>query len=396
MRKQLAGSLVFLTGLSLGWYLHGEWGDDLVALIQPPIATPSDVIDQQTFVADTTSAPPSAADALAALLVNEQYEAAVEHYESLQEQADETGAGDARSRILSHARQLVSEGNYHQAQELLQGFLIAAYRDVEARVVLAHTHQGQKDIRAAVDQLYQAKGYAYRPAMLQQIDGHIRSMVSNVTQTLKQEQSQDALLSLYQQLTQMEPDHAPYFLELAAAQLALDDIGAAQRSLLLISRDPEVGAQAQTMLAEIDAALRATQEREPPAAETALAGIPLHRDGNHFIVDAQPSPDHNLRLLIDTGASLTILSPEVFEQRGIRYQNTGRTGIFSTANGQVRAPIYRLESLTVGDWQVRQIEIGVLDFSDRSAIDGLLGMNFLNQFQFFIDQNEALLRLSIN
>ena len=31
-----------------------------------------------------------------------------------------------------------------------------------------------------------------------------------------------------------------------------------------------------------------------------------------------------------------------------------------------------------------------------SNIDGLLGMNFLRHFQFFIDQNEALLRLSIN
>jgi predicted aspartyl protease len=26
-------------------------------------------------------------------------------------------------------------------------------------------------------------------------------------------------------------------------------------------------------------------------------------------------------------------------------------------------------------------------------VDGLLGMNFLNHFQFFIDQNEARLRL---
>jgi len=38
----------------------------------------------------------------------------------------------------------------------------------------------------------------------------------------------------------------------------------------------------------------------------------------------------------------------------------------------------------------------VLDLGDRSGLDGLLGMNFLNHFQFFIDQNEALLRLSAN
>ncbi len=50
----------------------------------------------------------------------------------------------------------------------------------------------------------------------------------------------------------------------------------------------------------------------------------------------------------------------------------------------------------MGDWQVSQLEIGVLELGGSSAIDGLLGMNFLRHFQFFIDQNEAMLRLSIN
>ena len=101
-------------------------------------------------------------------------------------------------------------------------------------------------------------------------------------------------------------------------------------------------------------------------------------------------------MLIDTGASLTIFTPDVLEQRGIRYQDTGRTGVFNTANGRVRAPVYKLDSLAVGDWEVRQIEIGILDLGGRSGMDGLLGMNFLNHFQFFIDQNEAVLRLTAN
>jgi predicted aspartyl protease len=48
----------------------------------------------------------------------------------------------------------------------------------------------------------------------------------------------------------------------------------------------------------------------------------------------------------------------------------------------------------VGDWQVSQIEIGVLDLGGSAGVDGLLGMNFLSHFRFFIDQNEAMLRLS--
>jgi predicted aspartyl protease len=86
----------------------------------------------------------------------------------------------------------------------------------------------------------------------------------------------------------------------------------------------------------------------------------------------------------------------VLEQRGIRYHDTGRTGVFSTANGLVQAPVYKLDSLSVGDWHVNHLEIGVLDLDSRSDVDGLLGMNFLNHFQFFIDQNKAVLRLSAN
>ena len=101
-----------------------------------------------------------------------------------------------------------------------------------------------------------------------------------------------------------------------------------------------------------------------------------------------------MQLLIDTGASLTIFTPAVFERRGIRYQDTGRSSVFQTANGPVRAPVYRLAALTIGDWQVNGLDVGVLDLGRDTGIEGLLGMNFLSHFQFFIDQNESVLMLT--
>ena len=122
--------------------------------------------------------------------------------------------------------------------------------------------------------------------------------------------------------------------------------------------------------------------------------MPLHRRGNHFLVDARLADGRSVRLLIDTGASMTILTPAVVAGSG--YTDTGNSRIFSTANGTVTAPVYRLEALSVGDWQVSELEIGVLELVDSQHIDGLLGMNFLRHFQFFIDQNEAVLRLSVD
>jgi clan AA aspartic protease (TIGR02281 family) len=136
------------------------------------------------------------------------------------------------------------------------------------------------------------------------------------------------------------------------------------------------------------------QQPEAAAAATTVAGIPLLRSGSHFLVEARLGQTQPARLLIDTGASLTMLTADTLKRRGIGAHATGKSGTFNTANGRVRAPIYRLDSLSVGDWQVSDLEVGVLELSD-ARIDGLLGMNFLRHFQFFIDQDAALLRLSV-
>ncbi len=209
---------------------------------------------------------------------------------------------------------------------------------------------------------------------------------------LKRSGNNAGLLELYQDLTQLEPSYAPYFIGLATAQLALADNDAARQSLLLVAQDPEVGAQARELLERARVGATEPQQSETSAPATEVAGIPLLRSGNHFLVDASLG-SQQARLLIDTGASLTMLTPATLKRRGVAAQATGRTGIFNTANGRISAPIYRLDSLSVGDWQISNLDVGVLELDDPQ-FDGLLGMNFLGHFQFFIDQNEALLRLS--
>ena len=396
MRKLTVGLLILMAGWGLGWYSYNYWGTDPNQSAQSVIPAASDPVDLEETAAVFIPTAPGHGDNIASLLQNNEYEAVLERYESLQLQAGEAAVADARTQILSHARRLIEDRRFSVAEELLQGFLVAAYRDVEARILLAAAYRGQEEYLAAIDQLYEARGYAYRPAMLARITARIRSMVAELRQSLKNNDDQSALLALYQHLIQVEPDHAPWFMGLATTQLALDDKEAARRSLLLVAQDPDVGAQAQVMLSELTITLAELHDAEPQVSVTEVVGIPLHRNGNHFIVDARPASGGKIRLLIDTGASMTMLTPDVLEQRGVHYQDTGRTGVFNTANGRIRAPIYKLSSLTVGDWSVNQLEIGVLDLSGGSNIDGLLGMNFLRHFQFFIDQNEALLRLSVN
>ncbi len=201
------------------------------------------------------------------------------------------------------------------------------------------------DYLAAIDKLYEIRGYAYRPVMLQRITHRIRTIVNELDSSLKAGSDQYALLTLYQHLTQVEPQFAPWFIGLAAAQLSVNDEQAASRSLSLVLDDPDVGTQAQAMLSGISTSLAEKQKTKFLGSMTEHEGIPLQRRGNHFIVDATPVRGDNVRLLIDTGASMTIFTPEVLEQSGAGYQDTGKTGMFNTANGPVQAPVYILDSL---------------------------------------------------
>jgi clan AA aspartic protease (TIGR02281 family) len=396
MRKLTVGLLIFIAGWGLAWLMYKYSGSDPQQSAQPVIPAPSIFIYPDQSAAGFKPTSPGHVDDIASLLQRNEFEAVVEHYEVLQLEMGDEAVAAARTQILSYARQLIAMRHISLAEQLLQRFLVAAYRDVEARILLAEVYLEEENFHAAIDQFYEARGYAYRPVMLQRISSQIRSMVTELDPSLKRNNDRNALLALYQQLTQLEPDHAPWFMGLAAAQQALDDHEAARRSLLLIVQDPDVGAQAQAMLSDLTITLAKLHDTKPQVSATEVVGIPLHRSGNHFIVDASPARGRNIRLLIDTGASLTILTPDVLVQHGIRYQDTGTTRVFNTANGPVRAPIYRLDTLTVGDWKVNQLEVGVLVLSGGSNIDGLLGMNFLRHFQFFIDQNKALLLLSVN
>ncbi len=396
MHKLTTLLLSLIAGLALGWYAHERWGSGHVepAVSETPLVSPLPEGGPPATV--TEPGPDDNSDSVTQLLQRHAWPEAVARYESFLGLTDAAGMQQARAAILLHAQGLVKAREFTAAAQLLQRFLVASYRDTDARLLLAEVYYGQQDYPAAIGQLYEARGVAWRPEMLARITRRIRSVVNEQAVLYKNNEDIRGLLALFQDLTQLEPDHAAWFVELAIAQLALDDRDAAQRSLELVMHDPDVGQQAQAMLMSLQQTAAPVHDADSVALATEVADIPLTRRGQHFLVDATPDDGGSLQLLIDTGASMTIVTPAALQRQGVRYRDTGRSRVFNTANGPVRASIYILESLSVGDWYVKQLEIGVLELGGQTGMDGLLGMNFLKHFRFFIDQNESMLRLSLN
>jgi len=183
MYKLTVGLLIFMAGWGFGWVAQNHWGADPIQSAQPVIPAPSKPVNSEEPAADFTLTAPGHVDNIVNLLL-------LEGYESLQVQAGDEAVADARTQILAHARLLIADRRFSVAEKLLQLFLVAAYRDVEARILLAAAYHGQEDFDAAIDQLYEARGYAYRPAMLQRINARIRSIVAELTQSLQRNDDQ--------------------------------------------------------------------------------------------------------------------------------------------------------------------------------------------------------------
>ena len=119
--------------------------------------------------------------------------------------------------------------------------------------------------------------------------------------------------------------------------------------------------------------------------------IPLKQFGDQYVVAASLS-NNPVALLIDTGASVTAISKQYFDNLSNRYKINylGRFSI-GTAGGSIMAPIYQFQELTINHVTVQNLPVVILPMRSIENADGLLGMNFLREFDFKIDQRQSIM-----
>ena len=198
------------------------------------------------------------------------------------------------------------------------------------------------------------------------------------------------LLGFYEFLDTI--DLATPFFSLRQAQLyQLVDEPKRSQQLLLALRDADDGLNRQWTSA-LDQQLASVTLKQL-ADQLPSYAVPVTPHSDHFLVASSINADDQLNLMIDTGASITTLARESFEridQSGFEYRGSR---LFSTANGLTQGEVYRVESISLGEARVENLDIAVLDYQSTEGVDGLLGMNVLRHFRFEIDQDEALLIL---
>ena len=108
--------------------------------------------------------------------------------------------------------------------------------------------------------------------------------------------------------------------------------------------------------------------------------------GGHFVTGGQIN-GKQVRLLVDTGASMVALSAAVATELGIDYQRGTRVRL-GTANGTISAWNVKLDSVRIGEVTVFGIDAVVLPEAMPYV---LLGNSYLGRFQMTRDNDQLLL-----
>jgi clan AA aspartic protease (TIGR02281 family) len=144
-------------------------------------------------------------------------------------------------------------------------------------------------------------------------------------------------------------------------------------------------------------ARKENRETRPVVPFRKIIKLDQHRGGRSF-VDAVINNKVHARLQLDTGASTVLLYPRVSQELGLEASGSDETETSVLADGRsVENKSVVLESVNVGGAVAENVPAAVALKEPTHSLgfgtDGLLGMSFLENFNFKIDEENDILIL---
>jgi len=109
-----------------------------------------------------------------------------------------------------------------------------------------------------------------------------------------------------------------------------------------------------------------------------------------IIVEATLNRTVSVPLMLDTGASYTVLTRQTAHDLGISGLERLPRQRFLTPGGPIQAPVTTLKFIRVGSVEVQDVAVAI-DLAGHLDI-GLLGMTFLRHFKVTVDQAQGQVR----
>lgn len=137
------------------------------------------------------------------------------------------------------------------------------------------------------------------------------------------------------------------------------------------------------------AAAPSAPEKSEAAGSTTIRYTP----GQRIIVDAKINGGTPTRLLLDTGADSTLISPLVLSAAGASLTRGGTSARITGVTGSSDVQRVAVESIEIGEARVSGLQVVAHDMG-QPGIDGLLGRDFLDRFKVTIDSTTGVLTIA--
>lgn len=146
---------------------------------------------------------------------------------------------------------------------------------------------------------------------------------------------------------------------------------------------------------------------EPSAGRQSsrVTSVTMQTINNRFLVPVVLNDTHRATFLVDTGANITVVTPQLARRAGIEVPagaGASKSKARMASGQEVEVSLIRVKSIRVGsaridNLQVAVYEIGVLDSAGTppTTIDGFLGADFLGRFTMTVDPQAGKLTLQL-
>src|SRR5688572_29748628 len=143
---------------------------------------------------------------------------------------------------------------------------------------------------------------------------------------------------------------------------------------------------------------KGTSTRKPPGPTAQFVSgrsalkIPLEIDNNIILMRVRVNNSEPLKFIFDTGASVSVISPELAAKLGLKTEGKVRG---TATGGAIEASLIKGVTLSVEGAKVSNQLIAAISFGAVPCFqfDGIIGYDFINQFVVEIDYANSIMNL---
>jgi clan AA aspartic protease (TIGR02281 family) len=134
------------------------------------------------------------------------------------------------------------------------------------------------------------------------------------------------------------------------------------------------------------------KRQQPSSIAEDTISVPLAGAGGVWFTEVTLNDTRTAWFMVDTGATLCVLSPELADSLSIRPTPDARMVNLKTGNGWTSGPLVSISSIRLGEAEARNVAAVILESAGLRE-RGILGNTFLSRYLFTLDSDKRVLNL---